>query len=91
MRNRQKKVMGCIWKEKIFQNINKINSPLHSFAMNKSHYIPNSFPIKVPFPPPIEESELKPSFNLYKLSSRFKDISKVVKKKNFNFINIDFF
>ena len=34
---------------------------------NESHYIPNSFPVKVPFPPPIEESELKPSMKMRKL------------------------
>jgi hypothetical protein len=38
--------------------------------MNKSHYIPNSFPIKVPFPPPIEESELKPTIKKGKLPVR---------------------
>src|SRR5256885_616343 len=37
---------------------------------NKSHYNPHSYRIKVPFPPPIEESELKPSFKKGKLPVR---------------------
>lgn len=38
--------------------------------MNKSHYIPNLLPIKVPFPPPIEESELRPTMKKGKLPVR---------------------